>query len=429
MPRIKTESYSLPNGMRVVLAPDRTVPVATVSMIVNVGSRSERPGRSGFAHLFEHLMFEGSQNVPRGMFDKLLESYGGDNNASTHKDFTHYYENVPSNALPVALWLDADRLNALAITDEARENQISVVKEEKRLRIDNEPYGPALYDEISARSYKNWQNAHSTMGSFEELEAASREDVQEFFNANYAPSNVILGVVGDFEPEEIKPRIETLFGRIPNRGKPAPVDTREPDGAFTFVKGSISDAHANLPAAGIAWRGMPERGTRDFYALSLLGSVLFGGKSSRLYLRLVKDSQTAISVDGGLGFPETDYSEFKAPGIFGAFVVYKSGRTAEDILRLMEAGIGEIAADGVGDAELARIKTKFRSDWIRSQETALGRAGMILRAALLDGDAKAADADLERYLACTSADIRAAAAKYLTRERAMLLEILPEASE
>src|SRR5688572_6156584 len=143
-PRIALESYTLPNGMRVILAPDSAVPVATVSMIVNAGGRSEKPGRSGFAHLFEHLMFEGSENVPRGMFDKLLESYGGDNNASTHKDFTHYYENAPSNALPIALWLDADRLNALQITDEARENQISVVKEEKRLRIDNEPYGPVL---------------------------------------------------------------------------------------------------------------------------------------------------------------------------------------------------------------------------------------------------------------------------------------------
>lgn len=422
-PQISFETYSLPNGLRVILSPDRTVPVAAVSSIFDVGSRQERKGRSGFAHLFEHLMFGGSRNAPKGVYDRLLESYGGDNNASTHKDFTLYYEIVPSNALPIPLWLDADRLSSLAITQEALENQISVVKEEKRMRVDNEPYGPLLYEEVAKRSYRNWQNSHSVIGSFADLEAGSLQDVKDFFDTYYAPSNGILALVGDFDPAQAKEWLESYFGWIPNRAAPGPLDTSEPDVA-SQTKVELTDAHANLPALVLAWRKMPERRTApDFYALTLLGNLLFQGKGSRLYRSLVKEKQVAVQAEGGLGFPESDFWEFKAPGLFGCFVIYKEGRTAQEVRELIEQGIGEVAKNGVPDKELARVKTKFRSDWIRSQQTVLGRAKMLLRAALLDGDPGAANGELERYMAVKSSEVQSAAQKYLAPEQLMILDV------
>lgn len=426
-PRIAMESYPLANGMRIILAPDHAVPVTTLSIIYDVGGRHEHPGRSGFAHLFEHLMFVGSAHVPKGDFDRLLESYGGDNNAETHQDYTIYYEEMPSNALPIALWLEADRLSALKITKETRENQISVVKEEKRIRIDNEPYGSALNDEISARSFKNWQNSHSSMGSFKDLEAVSSKDVRNFFNDYYAPSNAVLAVVGDFEPAQVMAWIQGYFGWIPNRGKVVPVDTKEPAG-FSFSSSTLNDVHANLPAVILTWKGLPQRrASPDFYALALLSQILFNGKSSRLYLSLVKDKQVAVSVDGGLGFPEADFSDFKAPWLFTAFVIYKEGKTAAQIQSLIEEAVSDIARNGVSQEELDRIKTKFRSNWIRSSQTALGRAQTLLKAALLDGDPEIVNGELDRYMAVKAAEVQDAAAKYFQRDRQMLLDVKPGA--
>ncbi|MEQ1917605.1 MAG: pitrilysin family protein, partial [Elusimicrobiota bacterium] len=203
-PRIDFSSFTLANGMRVLLSRDASVPVVAMTMIVDVGGRHEARGLSGFAHLFEHMMFEGSKHVPKGGFDRMLETYGGDNNASTHEDFTFYYEQVPSNALPIALWLDADRIGALSVTPESVKNQIEVVKEEKRMRVDNEPYGPLLYVDMASHTFSNWQNSHPTIGSFEDLDAASLKDVRAFFEAYYSPDNIIMAIVGDIEPDETR---------------------------------------------------------------------------------------------------------------------------------------------------------------------------------------------------------------------------------
>ncbi|MEK7858825.1 MAG: pitrilysin family protein [Elusimicrobiota bacterium] len=422
---IAFSTFTLDNGLRVILSRDASVPVTAVSMIFNVGGRNEVRGRSGFAHLFEHLMFEGSKNVPKGGFDRILESYGGDNNASTHEDFTLYYEVVPSNALPIALWLDADRVGALSVTKDAVDTQIQVVKEEKRMRVDNEPYGPLLDDVISSHVFVNWQNAHPVIGSFEDLDAAGLGDVKKFFADYYAPSNAILAIVGDFEPEEARRWVADLFGAIPNRGTVPQVDTTEPENHGAGALIVVPDKHAKLPALAAVWKNLPARGSDDFFALTLLGSALTQGKSSRLYQSLVKTSQAAVSVEGGgLGFPVSDAAEYKAPGSFGLFVIHKSSRATSELQGLLSAELAKVAAGGLEEAELARVKTKFRSDWLMAEQTRLGRAERLLIAALLDASPAAADR-LSRYLAVTSSDIRRVAARYLKPGEAFYFQAVP----
>ena len=411
-PRVEFSSFTLRNGLRVILSRDASVPVVAMTMIVDVGGRHEARGLSGFAHLFEHMMFEGSKHVPKGGFDKVLETYGGDNNASTHEDFTYYYEEVPSNALPIALWLDADRIGALSVMHESVKNQIEVVKEEKRMRVDNEPYGSMLYVEMASHTFSNWQNSHPTIGSFADLDAASLKDVRAFFEAYYSPDNIIVAIVGDIDPDATKALVSSYFGSMPVKPRPKAADVAEPAPAGERTI-RLVDAHAKLPALGFTWKGAPERGTEDYYAMVLLGKALFSGKSARLYQKLIKESQVAVSLDGGLGFPMSDADEYKAPGAFGGFVVHKREKTAAELKALVEGEIAAVAASGLTPAELERVKTKFRSDWLRGQETRLGRAQRLLYAALLDGDPEAANRELSRFLAVTPEQIRRAAAARL----------------
>lgn len=422
-PRVDFSSFTLTNGLRVILSRDASVPVVAMTMIVDVGGRQEARGRSGFAHLFEHMMFEGSKHIPKGGFDKMLETYGGDNNASTHEDFTFYYEEVPSNALPVALWLDADRVGALSVTHESVKNQIEVVKEEKRMRVDNEPYGPLLYVDMASHTFSNWQNSHPTIGSFEDLDAASLKNVRDFFEVYYSPDNIIMAIVGDIDPAKTKQLVTDYFGPIPAKPRPAAADTTEPapDGERVI---RMSDAHAKLPALAFTWKGCPQRGSEDYYAMLLLGKALFSGKSARLYQKLIKESQVAVSLDGGLGFPISDADEYKAPGAFGGFVVHKREETFSRLKSLIEGEIAKVAADGLTAAELERVKTKFRSDWLRGQETRLGRAQRLLYAAFFDGDPEAANRELSRFMAVTPERLRAAAAARLTPAAATWFELV-----
>jgi predicted Zn-dependent peptidase len=423
-PRIEFSSFTLPNGLRVLVSQDSSVPVVALTMIVDVGGRHEVPGRSGFAHLFEHMMFEGSKHVPKGGFDKLLESVGGDNNASTHEDFTFYYEEIPSNALSTALWLDADRIESLSVTPEAVKNQISVVEEEKRMRVDNEPYGAAQYVDIASYSFVNWQNAHPVIGSFRDLDAASLSDVKAFFTAYYSPDNITMAIVGDIDPAEARRLVTGYFGRIERKPRPKAPDTTEP-AATAERTVALQDEHAKLPALGLSWKGMPARGTVDARALILLGKALFSGKSAKLYQKLVKENPVAVSVEGGMGFPISDWDEFKLPGLFGAFIVYKRDQTAAKIRTLIAAEAAAAALYGLPAADLERVKIKFRSDWVRAQETRLGRAQRLLQSALLDRDPEVANQELERTLAVTADDVRRAAAAYLKPEAATWFEIAP----
>jgi predicted Zn-dependent peptidase len=421
------ERFDLPNGMRVVLSRDPAVPVATLAMAFDVGARHEPPGRSGFAHLFEHLMFEGSAHAPKGDFDRLLESCGGENNASTHLDFTFYYESVPSNALPQAAWLDADRLGALDLREESLRNQVSVVSEERRQTLDNKPYRALLDVEIASRAFSRFPNSHPVIGSHSDIDSASLGAARDFFREYYSPKNGWIAVVGDFDPAQARGTIEKYFGWIPNRGEPVFPDTAEPR-QEAERRTVVPDAHAKVPGLAVAWSNLPERRSRpDYYALSLLGRALFLGKSSRLYQLLVKERQAASAVDepyaGGLGFPSADPEEYRAPGLFGGFVLLKSSSSAEQVRGWIFDEVRRIGAGAFTALELDRVKTRFRSDWIAARQSTRGRAMALLRAAVLDGDPAADEEDLQGFMAVTPAEVRAAAARYLVPEAANVFEL------
>lgn len=427
-PVITFSTHTLANGMRLIVAPDRAVPVATLAMVVPVGSRQESRGRSGFAHLFEHLMFEGSAHVPKGRFDKILEGYGADNNAWTSSDFTYFYETMPSNVLPVAAWLEADRLSALDVSGKNMRNQVSVVKEEKLRNVENEPYARLLWVEIASRTFSNWANAHDSYGLFEDLDAADLKDVRKFFADHYAPGNVIMAVAGKVRASEARDLLARYLEWIPNRGAPPPADLAEPaqDGERTFT---VRDRHAKVPGVAVVWSGMPERRSPAYYALTHLGRLLFVGKSARLYQLLVKEEQVATAVDepfsGGLGFPVTDWEDYRAPGLFGGFILHKPGVAPERIKELVYQEVSRIAREGVGADELTRVKTKFRSDWIVGRQTSSGRAYALLKAAVLDGDPTAANGELERFLSVSSADIKLAAEAHLRPAKANIFVLRP----
>src|SRR5437867_6559285 len=292
--RISYESFALPNGLRVVYSEDHSTPIVTVDLWYRVGSRNERPGRGGFAHLFEHLMFQGSAHVKKAEHFQLIERAGGSLNGSTHDDYTNYYETVPSNRLNLALWLEADRMRSLAVTDENFHNQRETVKEERRLRVDNQPYSAAFlngmtwqYDSTACFPY-----AHTVIGSMADLDAAQLGDVQAFFDTYYTPNNATLVVVGDFKPLELPRFVNQYFAGIASHAAPPPVtcDYKLSPGA---IRREMRDAHANLPAVLRIYRG-PPHADRDTPALELLKIILGRGESSRLNVTVVRRAKAAL---------------------------------------------------------------------------------------------------------------------------------------
>jgi zinc protease len=308
---VPIEKFQLKNGLRVIVSPDHAVPVLAVYMIYNVGSRSEEKGRTGFAHLFEHMMFEGSANVPKGMHFATVESNGGNLNGSTHPDFTDYFEVLPSNKLATALWLESDRMRSLAITDENLKNQKEAVKQERRLSFDNQPYATAIVDVWPTLIFGNWQSSHSLIGSFEDLEAASIQDVTKFFKTYYAPNNAALVLVGDVNTDEAKKLVETYFGDIPSQAQPKHPELAEPEGFKVGTK-VYKDPLAQVPGVVVGYMG-PKRRSPDFYALNMLDAILTAGDSSRLRQDLVKGKKSLIQYETNLGWPFAGPLDYRDP--------------------------------------------------------------------------------------------------------------------
>ncbi len=318
--KIPFEKYTLKNGMRVILSADKSVPVVSVYLIYGVGARSEEKGRTGFAHLFEHMMFQGSANAPKGQHFKLVESNGGNLNGSTHPDFTDYFEVLPSNKLAVGLWLESDRMRSLAINQANLDNQKEAVKQERRLSFDNQPYATAIVDRWPQISFQNWQNSHSLIGSFEDLNAASVEDVTKFFRTYYAPNNAVLVISGDIEIPAAKKLVETYFGDVEAQPQPKHPDLSEP--AAVKPRSEVyKDALAQVPGVVIGYPGPPRR-SPDYYALGMLDVVLTGGDSSRFQQDLVKGKQSVIQFEANLGWPFASAKDYKDPGHYAAFLLY-----------------------------------------------------------------------------------------------------------
>ncbi|MEP6946004.1 MAG: pitrilysin family protein [Acidobacteriota bacterium] len=415
LPPLEIEEYKLANGLRVVLNPDNAIPVVSIAVYYNVGSRNERDGRTGFAHLFEHMMFQGSENVPKaGHFQHIMKA-GGTMNGTTSSERTNYYETLPASQLPLALWLESDRMKSLAVTQENLDNQREAVKEEKRLRYDNQPYGQ-IFDLINEMIYKNFANSHSTIGSMEHLDEATVEDVQDFFRIYYAPNNAVITLSGAFESANAKSLIETYFGDIPSQPLPPDLDVTEPpEVAMTYKE--WEDKLAPFPAFLIGWK-IPQRRTPEFHALYLAGKVLYDGESSRLYQKLVKGQEAVIQL---FGF--TDERRGPSSIFIGAIP-----KPEEDLSKIRETIMQEIldlATHGPTAEEMEKIENQLLNDSVRLRQSSMSRAQQLAEFALYDGDPTLINTELDELLAVTAEQIRMAAAHYLNTENRALLDVVP----
>ena len=420
--RIAYESFALPNGLRVLYSEDRSAPIVTVDLWYYVGARNERPGRGGFAHLFEHMMFQGSAHVKKSEHFQLIERAGGSLNGSTHDDYTNYYETVPSNRLNLALWLEADRMRSLAITPENLENQRETVKEEKRLRVDNQPYAPTFrngiiwpYDSTTCFAY-----AHPGIGSMDDLNAAQLADVQAFFDTYYAPNNATLVVVGDFRTAELRRLVNQYFADISSHAAPPPVSCASKVSPG-MVRREVTDEHANLPAALRFYR-LPPHDDPDTPALELLESILGEGESSRLNVGVVRHEQAALQAGlGALG-------ERRGPGVLFAYGIANQGVDVQRLDSLIGAELDSVRSAGVTADELTRAKNQFRAQQVDERETTFGRAELLQHYSLFHSGPADINTDLDRYLAVSAADIRRVARKYLDPANAVIVTVKPGAA-
>jgi predicted Zn-dependent peptidase len=416
-----TDTFTLKNGLRVLVSEDHSVPVASVVIIYDVGARNEQKGRSGFAHLFEHMMFEGSENVAKTEYFKYIQSTGGAVNASTHPDFTDYFEKVPSNQLELALWLEADRMRSLKVTPENFENQLQTVKEEKRLRIDNQPYIPANL-QMEELAYDNWSNQHAVIGSFADLEASSILDVRQFFKTHYAPNNAVMAVVGDVDSKQVRELVNKYFGTIPAQKLPGKPDVAEkPQTKQKYLK--VDDPHAQMPAFWVTWKAPSKRDGEDYYALGIIEKVLSAGTSSRLYQRMVKGDQVALSADAS-------YDERRGPGLFESMVVVKEGNNPEKVRGILWDEVDQLKKTPISKQELDKAKNQilrdmFSSNSYYSLQHSLGRGELLAQYTSFFGDPGLLDQDIEGYLKVTPADVQKAAQHILTTEGATVVDVVP----
>jgi zinc protease len=417
LPPTSIDDFTLANGLRVVLSQDRAIPVVSVAVYYDVGSRNEKEGRTGFAHLFEHMMFQGSENVPKAAHFQYIFNAGGTMNGTTSTERTNYFETLPSNYLPLAFWLESDRMRSLKVTQENLDNQRNAVQEEKRLRYDNQPYVTAFL-RMNELIFSNPANAHSTIGSMEDLDAATIDDVQEFFRIYYAPNNAVLSVVGDFDNQEARALVEKYFGSIPSQPVPPSVDVSETE-SVAIREEVFNDPLAPAPAFVLGWK-IPERRTPDFYALSLAGTLLFEGDSSRLYQKLVKGDESVVSIEGGV-------DERRGPSALYIFALPKPGEEVSKIREQISDEIKHIAADGPTAAEMEKLRNSLCNDAVRGRQSTMYRAQRLAEFMLYDSDPRLVDSELDHYLNVTAEDIRRVAARYMDVEDRVVLDIVPVA--
>jgi len=418
LPPTPIEEFTLANGLRVVLSTDRAIPVVSVAVYYDVGSRNEKEGRTGFAHLFEHMMFQGSENVPKAAHFQYIFNAGGTMNGTTSTERTNYFETLPSNYLPLAFWLESDRMRSLKVTQENLDNQRNAVQEEKRLRYDNQPYVNAFL-RMNELLFTNPANAHSTIGSMEDLDAATIDDVQEFFRIYYAPNNAVLSVVGDFETDEARALVEKYFANIPAQPMPPPVDVSETE-TVAIKEETFQDVLAPAPAFVLGWK-IPERRTPDFYALSLAGTLLFEGDSSRLYQKLVKGDESVVSIEGGV-------DERRGPSALYIFALPKPNEEVEKIREQIFDEIKRLATDGPSEAEMEKLRNSLCNDAVRGRQSTMYRAQRLAEFTLYDSQPGLVDSELDHYLKISAEDIRQVVARYMDVPNRVVLDIVPAAA-
>jgi zinc protease len=417
------ERATLPNGLRVLFAPDRAVPVVAVAIYCDVGMRSEPKGRTGFSHLFEHLMFEGSENLPKMEHSRYVQSAGGLFNGTTRLDYTDYYDLLPSNALERALYLEADRMRAPAFNEENLRVQINVVKEEIRVNVRNKPYGGFPWLILPGVMFETFANAHDGYGSFEDLESATVADAREFFDRYYAPSNMLLCVGGDFDPDQVLPLVERYFGPIPGRPAPARADYAEPE--LTGQRRSVHhDRHAPLPAVAAGWRVPDPVAEWDAYLpFVLLTHAMSDGQASRLHHRLVRAERTVASLRCHLGLLSDPFDE-RHPTVLAFTARQSANDPADVVLDAVDDEFARLAGDGFAEHELRRVINRITTRLMRETDLILGRTRAMATLELTHGRAELLT-ELPEVLARVSEEQVCKAAATLTADRRAVVELLP----
>jgi len=414
MRAIAYTEFDLDNGLHVILHEDHSTPIVAVSVMYHVGSKNEEPTRRGFAHFFEHLLFEGSKNIERGEFSKLVERAGGLLNANTSGDRTYYYEVLPSNQLELGLWLESERMLHAKVDQKGVDTQREVVKEERRQRYENQPYGSLLI-EVLKRAYSVHPYQWPTIGFMEDLNAASEADYQAFYKRFYVPNNAVLVLAGDIDPAKARELATRYFAGIP-RGAAVTQPTVEEPPLTGEVRDTIYD-RIQLPAVVQAYR-IPANGTPDFYAVDMVNRLLSSGNSARLN-KALKDEQEKAMYVGAFSFP------FEQPGLAVMFAIANSGVDIHALENAMDAEVKRVQVEGVPAEELAKLKAQLETEAIQDNGRVAGVAGNLATAYTILGNTELVNTELDRYLALTSADLQKAATTYFTAQQRVVLHYLP----
>jgi zinc protease len=424
--KVPVEYYKLPNGLRVVLSPDHTAPTICVGVYYQIGFRIEPHDRTGFAHLFEHMMFQGSQNLGKMEFVKLVQQNGGVLNGSTRFDFTNYFEVLPANKLETALWAEADRMNGLAVNEENLKNQQGVVGNEVKVNVLNQPYGGFPWLDMPQYANSNWYNAHNFYGDLKDIEAATLTDVQAFFKTYYAPNNAALAVTGDFEPAQAKQWIEKYFGGIKAASVPPLPDLTEPR-QEKEKRATKTDPRAQRPALAVAYH-MPERNTPEYYAMGLLAQMLLRGDDGLLRQELVQKRGFTGTVGGGINLLGNNWN-YKGPMLLIANLVYDPTTNPETILQSMDGVIEPLRSKPVDRQTLDRAVVKLRSGFYDTlgAQGGFGLVDLLASFALFDDNPARVNSLMAEYQNVTPALIQKTAQEYLRPENRTILFDQPQA--
>jgi predicted Zn-dependent peptidase len=415
-PKLTYERLQLPNGLTVLLHQDRSTPIAHVQLWYHVGSKDERLGRTGFAHLFEHMMFKGSKNVEPEQHTSIVSSVGGRANAYTTEDATVYWQTVPAQYLPLVLWMEADRMATLRIDEKTFANEREVVKEERRMRIENQPYG-RLNEILFQQAFSVHPYRHPVIGSMQDLEAATIEDVRDFYRTYYVPSNLTMVIAGDFEMPQAKELVERYLARVPPAAKPVPRDIAKEPIPTKEKRVTVTEPWP-LPAVVVAHH-ITFDGHPDAYPLHIVSKVLSDGQSSRIYRKLVYETGLALTAFGGGNIIEH-------PNLFFTVAIVNPGQSPEAVEKALIAELDKLKADPITDRELQRAKNQFARDYILGRESLQDKASHLAHAEVIHSDITTADGEFDIFQGITLADVQRVAKTYFTPERRVVLHVMPK---
>ena len=417
--KVEFEEYDLDNGMHVILHQDNSAPVVITSVMYHVGAKDEQPNRTGMAHFFEHLLFEGTKNIGKGEWFKIVSSNGGNNNANTTDDRTYYYEVFPSNKLELGLWMESERLLHPIIKQEGVDTQNEVVKEEKRLRVDNQPYS-RLLENVKVHMFKKHPYKGTTIGKMEHLDAATLEEFLAFNKKFYIPNNATLVVAGDFDVKSTKKLIKDYFGPIP-RGKDIERNFPKEDPITKTITAKAYDPNIQIPAIVAAYR-TPSMKTRDSRVLDMISTYLSGGRSSVLYKKLVDQQKKALAVQA-VNLSQEDY------GTYALFALPQGSNKVQDLLKEMDAEIVKIQTDLISEKDYQKLQNQFENRFVSSNSSVQGIANSLARYNVLYGDTNLINTEIDIYRSITREEIREIAKKYLNPNQRLVLEYLPESQK